>query len=111
MICGILILHFCLHYPLDLFLELYSSASVETWLFTANTDFWPRTEGTPFDIEDFGVVLSAGITCPKHGWSFDLFTGRADRNNYMLRTVCKLLEVVIIRVFFFWIYTTQETQH
>ncbi|KAI3337880.1 hypothetical protein F4824DRAFT_500126 [Ustulina deusta] len=45
-----------------------------------------KLEGTPFDIEDFGVVLSAGITCPKHGWSFDLFTGISDRNNYMLRT-------------------------
>ncbi|KAK5628145.1 hypothetical protein RRF57_003860 [Xylaria bambusicola] len=44
-----------------------------------------RTMGTPFDIEDFGVVLSAGIHCPKHGWSFDLFTGKSDRNNYMLR--------------------------
>lgn len=39
----------------------------------------------PFDIEDFGVVFSAGITCPKHGWSFDLFTGLADRGNYMLK--------------------------
>ncbi|KAI0450653.1 hypothetical protein F5B21DRAFT_417390 [Xylaria acuta] len=52
---------------------------------------FPLAKGTPFDIEDFGVVLSSGITCPKHGWSFDLFTGRADRNNYMLRTVCKQL--------------------
>ncbi|KAI1826491.1 hypothetical protein F4861DRAFT_537069 [Xylaria intraflava] len=47
---------------------------------------FPLAKGTPFDIEDFGVVLSSGITCPKHGWSFDLFTGRADHNNYMLRT-------------------------
>ncbi|KAI2635211.1 hypothetical protein GGS21DRAFT_517570 [Xylaria nigripes] len=47
---------------------------------------FPLAKGTPFDIEDFGIVLSSGITCPKHGWSFDLFTGRADRNNYMLRT-------------------------
>lgn len=39
----------------------------------------------PFDIEDFGVVLSAGITCPKHGWSFDLFTGNADRASYRLK--------------------------
>ncbi|GAP90497.1 putative rieske domain-containing protein [Rosellinia necatrix] len=46
---------------------------------------FPLAKGTPFDIEDFGVVLSAGITCPKHGWSFDLFTGRADRSNYLLR--------------------------
>ncbi|KAI0379752.1 hypothetical protein F5Y04DRAFT_259063 [Hypomontagnella monticulosa] len=45
---------------------------------------FPLSEGTPFDIEDFGIVLSAGITCPKHGWSFDLFSGRADRANYKL---------------------------
>jgi hypothetical protein len=30
-------------------------------------------------------VLSAGITCPKHMWSFDLFTGRADRGGYKLK--------------------------
>ncbi|KAI1154777.1 hypothetical protein F4825DRAFT_410499 [Nemania diffusa] len=47
---------------------------------------FPLANGTPFDIEDFGIVLSAGITCPKHGWSFDLYTGRADRSNYILRT-------------------------
>ncbi|KAH8680767.1 hypothetical protein BX600DRAFT_504523 [Xylariales sp. PMI_506] len=45
---------------------------------------FPLSNGTPFDIEDFGVVLSAGITCPKHGWSFDLFSGRGDRGNYRL---------------------------
>lgn len=39
----------------------------------------------PFDIEDFGVVLSAGITCPKHGWSFDLFSGMGDRGSYKLK--------------------------
>lgn len=38
----------------------------------------------PFDIEDFGVKLSAGITCPKHDWSFDLHTGRSDRGSYRL---------------------------
>ena len=38
----------------------------------------------PFDIEDFGMVLSAGITCPKHGWSFDLFLGHADRGRFEL---------------------------
>jgi hypothetical protein len=38
-----------------------------------------------FDIEDFGVVLSAGITCPKHGWSFDVFSGMADRGSYKLK--------------------------
>ncbi|RYO76048.1 hypothetical protein DL766_002583 [Monosporascus sp. MC13-8B] len=45
---------------------------------------YPLSNGTPFDIEDFGVVLSSGLTCPKHGWSFDLFTGQADRGNYRL---------------------------
>lgn len=38
-----------------------------------------------FDIEDFGIVLSTGITCPKHGWSFDLFTGQADHGPYRLK--------------------------
>ncbi|KAH6659072.1 hypothetical protein BKA67DRAFT_529260 [Truncatella angustata] len=46
---------------------------------------FPLSNGTPFDIEDFGVVLSAGISCPKHGWSFDLFSGRGDRGNYRLK--------------------------
>ncbi|KAH6677839.1 rieske domain-containing protein [Plectosphaerella plurivora] len=46
---------------------------------------YPLSRGMPFDIEDFGVVLSAGITCPKHGWSFDLFTGNADRASYRLK--------------------------
>ncbi|GKZ17198.1 hypothetical protein AbraCBS73388_007250 [Aspergillus brasiliensis] len=41
--------------------------------------------GSLFDIEDFGIVLSAGITCPKHDWSFDLFSGQADRGNYKLK--------------------------
>lgn len=45
---------------------------------------FPLSEGTPFDIEDFGVVLSAGVMCPKHSWSFDLFTGLADRARYKL---------------------------
>jgi nitrite reductase/ring-hydroxylating ferredoxin subunit len=38
-----------------------------------------------FDIEDFGVVLSFGITCPQHDWSFDLHTGKADRGSYKLK--------------------------
>ena len=42
------------------------------------------SRGQPFDIEDFGIALSAGLTCPKHGWSFDIFNGRADRGNYKL---------------------------
>ncbi|KXJ89600.1 Mur ligase [Microdochium bolleyi] len=46
---------------------------------------YPLSNGAPFDIEDFGIVLSAGLTCPKHGWSFDLFSGRADRGNYRLK--------------------------
>ncbi|GAB1192783.1 hypothetical protein APSETT444_001979 [Aspergillus pseudonomiae] len=41
--------------------------------------------GTLFDIEDFGITLSAGVTCPKHGWSFDLFSGQGDRGNYKLK--------------------------
>ncbi|RDA87624.1 hypothetical protein CP532_3785 [Ophiocordyceps camponoti-leonardi (nom. inval.)] len=45
---------------------------------------YPLSRGTVFDIEDFGVVLSAGLTCAKHGWSFDLFSGRGDRGNYRL---------------------------
>ncbi|KAJ6159400.1 Glucose-methanol-choline oxidoreductase N-terminal [Penicillium chrysogenum] len=46
---------------------------------------FPLSRGNLFDIEDFGVVLSAGLTCPKHGWSFDIFSGRADRGNYTLK--------------------------
>ncbi len=30
-------------------------------------------------------MLSAGLSCPKHGWSFDLFTGHGDRANYRLK--------------------------
>ena len=29
-------------------------------------------------------MLSSGLTCPKHGWSFDLHTGQGDRGNYKL---------------------------
>jgi nitrite reductase/ring-hydroxylating ferredoxin subunit len=45
---------------------------------------YPLSQGVPFDIEDFGIVFSAGLTCPKHGWSFDLFNGAADRGSYEL---------------------------
>ncbi|KAF2024097.1 hypothetical protein EK21DRAFT_79465 [Setomelanomma holmii] len=45
---------------------------------------YPLSKGTPFDIEDFGVVLSSGITCPQHDWSFDLHTGKSDRGSYKL---------------------------
>ncbi|CEF88848.1 unnamed protein product [Fusarium graminearum] len=47
---------------------------------------FPLSRGTPFDIEDFGVTLSVGVTCPKHDWSFDLFTGMSDRGSYKLKT-------------------------
>jgi nitrite reductase/ring-hydroxylating ferredoxin subunit len=42
------------------------------------------SRGKVFDVEDFGIILSAGITCPKHEWSFDLHTGQADRGQYKL---------------------------
>ncbi|KAJ5826173.1 hypothetical protein N7474_003311 [Penicillium riverlandense] len=46
---------------------------------------FPLSQGNVFDIEDFGITLSAGITCPKHEWSFDIFSGQADRGNYKLK--------------------------
>ncbi|KAF2128270.1 hypothetical protein P153DRAFT_367446 [Dothidotthia symphoricarpi CBS 119687] len=46
---------------------------------------YPLSNGTPFDIEDFGVTLSSGISCPKHEWSFDLHTGKGDRGSYKLQ--------------------------
>ncbi|KUJ07530.1 uncharacterized protein LY89DRAFT_712021 [Mollisia scopiformis] len=46
---------------------------------------YPLSRGTPFDIEDFSVRLSAGIRCPKHDWSFDLIRGNGDRGNYRLK--------------------------
>ncbi|KAH7418931.1 hypothetical protein BKA64DRAFT_596 [Cadophora sp. MPI-SDFR-AT-0126] len=46
---------------------------------------YPLSKGTPFDIEDFGVRLSAGIRCPNHDWSFDLVRGNGDRGNYRLK--------------------------
>jgi nitrite reductase/ring-hydroxylating ferredoxin subunit len=45
---------------------------------------YPLTKASLSDIEDFGIVLSVGITCPKHGWTFDLFTGEADVSRYRL---------------------------
>lgn len=30
-------------------------------------------------------MLSAGITCPQHDWSFDLHTGKSDRGSYKLQ--------------------------
>ncbi|KAL4906220.1 hypothetical protein BDW74DRAFT_177239 [Aspergillus multicolor] len=38
---------------------------------------FPLKQGTIFDIEDVGP----GIKCFRHGWTFDLFSGRADRGN------------------------------
>ncbi|KAI5370105.1 Putative rieske [2Fe-2S] iron-sulfur domain, rieske [2Fe-2S] iron-sulfur domain superfamily [Septoria linicola] len=67
---------------------------------------FPLSRGSLYDIEDFGVVLSAGVECPKHGWSFgktsmtmacfmaktiadlcslDIHTGESDRGNYRLQ--------------------------
>lgn len=46
---------------------------------------FPLSRGSVYDIEDFGVVLSSGIECPKHGWSFDLHTGKSDRGGYQLK--------------------------
>ncbi|KAK4543043.1 hypothetical protein LTR36_005820 [Oleoguttula mirabilis] len=45
---------------------------------------YPLSRGALYDIEDFGIVLSAGITCPKHGWAFDINTGQSDRGTYRL---------------------------
>jgi nitrite reductase/ring-hydroxylating ferredoxin subunit len=45
---------------------------------------YPLSRGSVYDIEDFGIVLSAGITCPGHGWAFDLYTGLSDRGTYKL---------------------------
>lgn len=42
------------------------------------------TNASLSDIEDFGIVLSVGVTCPKHGWTFDLHTGEADVSRYRL---------------------------
>jgi nitrite reductase/ring-hydroxylating ferredoxin subunit len=45
---------------------------------------YPLTNASLSDIEDFGIVLSVGVTCPKHGWTFDLHTGEADVSRYRL---------------------------
>ncbi|KAJ5116597.1 hypothetical protein N7456_000945 [Penicillium angulare] len=42
---------------------------------------FPLKQGNVFDIEDLG---SAGIRCFRHGWEFDLFSGKADRGPHML---------------------------
>ncbi|KAJ5994770.1 hypothetical protein N7481_001747 [Penicillium waksmanii] len=46
---------------------------------------FPLSQGNLFDIEDFGIALSTGIMCPKHDWSFDIITGKADRGSYKLK--------------------------
>lgn len=46
---------------------------------------FPLSRGSLHDIEDFGIILSAGLTCPKHGWAFDVFTGESDRGSYQLK--------------------------
>ncbi|KUI67722.1 Rieske domain-containing protein [Cytospora mali] len=46
---------------------------------------YPLSNGAPFDIEDFGIVWSSGVTCPKHGWSFDLSSGKGDRGTFKLQ--------------------------
>jgi nitrite reductase/ring-hydroxylating ferredoxin subunit len=45
----------------------------------------PLSRGSLYDIEDFGIVFSAGITCPGHGWAFDVNTGLCDRGSYKLK--------------------------
>lgn len=45
----------------------------------------PLSRGSLYDIEDFGIVFSAGITCPGHGWAFDVNTGMCDRGSYKLQ--------------------------
>lgn len=45
---------------------------------------YPLSRGSVYDIEDFGIVLSTGITCPGHGWAFDINTGQSDRGTYKL---------------------------
>ncbi|KAJ5241097.1 uncharacterized protein N7469_002688 [Penicillium citrinum] len=41
---------------------------------------FPLKQGNVFDIEDLG----AGIKCFRHGWKFDLFTGKGDRGSHKL---------------------------
>lgn len=45
---------------------------------------YPLSRGSLYDIEDFGIILSAGIVCPRHGWAFDVNTGQSDRGSYVL---------------------------
>lgn len=40
---------------------------------------YPLSRGSLTDIEDFGIVLSTAITCPGHGWAFDVNTGQCSR--------------------------------
>ncbi|KAL3484595.1 hypothetical protein BJX62DRAFT_248311 [Aspergillus germanicus] len=43
---------------------------------------FPLREGNILDIEDVG----ASIRCFRHGWTFDLATGKGDRGNHKLTT-------------------------
>lgn len=45
----------------------------------------PLSRGSLYDIEDFGIIFSVGITCPGHGWAFDVNTGLCDRGSYKLQ--------------------------
>ncbi|KAH8900646.1 hypothetical protein GQ53DRAFT_757630 [Thozetella sp. PMI_491] len=40
--------------------------------------------GVPFDIEDAGVVIGAGLRCRGHSFAFDLSTGTGDRGGLRL---------------------------
>ncbi|POR37772.1 Uncharacterized protein TPAR_02036 [Tolypocladium paradoxum] len=59
-----------------------TTARTDTFIPSMPSLSFPLSQGSLSDIEDFGIVLSAGPTCPKHGRSFDIFSGRSDRGNY-----------------------------
>ncbi|KAF4266760.1 hypothetical protein KXX33_006653 [Aspergillus fumigatus] len=71
--------------PVEADIDLPGDLKDQVLVFKYKGKFHAIDHGSLFDIEDFGVVLSAGITCPKHGWSFDLFSGQSDRGNYKLK--------------------------
>ncbi|CAG8946827.1 unnamed protein product [Penicillium salamii] len=45
---------------------------------------FPLKQGNVFDIEDIGTPHGAGIRCFRHGWKFDLFTGKGDSGPHKL---------------------------
>ncbi|KAJ5322100.1 uncharacterized protein N7506_011230 [Penicillium brevicompactum] len=45
---------------------------------------FPLKQGNVFDIEDIGAPHGAGIRCFRHGWKFDLFTGKGDSGPHKL---------------------------